>query len=75
MDLSLSTFGELFVARSHLLMQVFWEQLRLFTPWWLAGIVAGAVLSQLLPTARWSAQRWLNGPLGCIAGALLGKIK
>jgi uncharacterized membrane protein YraQ (UPF0718 family) len=72
MESSALMFWETFLARSVLLMQVFWGQLRLFAPWWLAGITAGAMVAQLIPLARWPAHRWLNGPLGGIVGALLG---
>jgi uncharacterized membrane protein YraQ (UPF0718 family) len=65
-------FWERFLTRSVLLMQVFWQQLALFAPWWAAGIATGALLAQLVPRARWPAYRWLNGPLGSLAGAILG---
>jgi uncharacterized membrane protein YraQ (UPF0718 family) len=69
---SIWMLGQRFLTRSALLMQVFWQQLRLFTPWWVAGIAAGAMVAQLAPRVRWPAHRWLNGPLGSFLGALLG---
>jgi uncharacterized membrane protein YraQ (UPF0718 family) len=63
---------ETFFTRSALLMQVFWQQLGLFAPWWVAGIVAGAMAAQLTPRIRWPTQHWVNGPLGSFVGALLG---